>query len=93
MNGQGETYANGQIKQILKDEVMTWFFKNGRIKAQGPYIDGKMEGQWTFYRETGELWQQGELRHDLKHGEWIRYDRDGSIEYRESFRDGKQIKK
>ena len=93
MNGQGETYANGQIKQILKDEVMTWFFKNGRIKAQGPYIDGKMEGKWTFYRETGELWQQGELRQDLKHGEWIRYDRDGKIEYRENFRDGKQIKK
>lgn len=93
MKGQGETYANGQIRQELSNEIMTWYFKNGRVKAQGPYIQGKMEGEWTFYRETGELWQTGQLKCDLKHGQWIRYDRAGEVEYQEEFVEGKQVKK
>ncbi len=92
MKHSEETYANGQIKKEFKDGILTWFFKNGKIKAQGPLVDGKMEGSWTFYRETGQLWQTGSLKKDLKHGEWIRYDREGAIEYRETFLEGKQQK-
>lgn len=89
MKQTDETYVNGQIKQELAGETMTHYFKNGRIKAKGPYINGKMEGRWEFFRETGELWQTGELVSDVKHGEWVRYDRDGNEEYRETFTNGK----
>lgn len=93
MKQTGDTYVNGQIKQELAGETMIHYFKNGKIKARGPYINGKMEGRWEFFRETGELWQTGELALGIKRGEWIRYDRDGQQEYRETFINGRIKKK
>ena len=52
-----------------------------------------MQGEWTFYRETGRLWQVGNLKDNLKHGSWIRYDRKDKLEYEELFEIGKIIKK
>ena len=88
-----KNYTNGQKVFELIGEKLTYFYKNGRIKAEGPYINSKMEGEWKFYRETGQLWQIGNFRHEMKHGSWIRYDRNDKIEYNESFIDNKIVKK
>lgn len=93
MDQSKAAYANGQIKEEIRACIKTVFFKTGRIKAQGPFLQGKMEGKWTFYRETGELWQTGELKADVKHGIWERFDRQGQLEYREEFNNGRQVKK
>lgn len=87
------TYANGQLIEETIGNIRTIYFKNGKIKAQGPVSAGKMDGKWTFYRETGELWQTGELKADIKHGIWERFDRDGQCDYHEEFREGRQVKK
>lgn len=71
---------------------MTYFFKDGLIKAKGPYEE-TMEGEWVFYREGGKLWQVGNFKNGLKHGSWIRYDRSMKVEYNETFVEGKIIKK
>jgi antitoxin component YwqK of YwqJK toxin-antitoxin module len=52
-----------------------------------------MEGEWIFYRETGQLWQIGNFKNSKKHGHWIRYDRNNQIEYNETFIDNKIVKK
>jgi antitoxin component YwqK of YwqJK toxin-antitoxin module len=52
-----------------------------------------MEGEWIFYRETGQLWVVGNFRNGKKNGSWIRYDRNNKLEYQENFLDGKLIKK
>ncbi|MCD8506048.1 MAG: hypothetical protein LRY37_02795 [Alkalibacterium thalassium] len=52
-----------------------------------------MEQEWIFYRKTGELWQVGHFKADQKHGRWLRYSRDGEVEYDEQFENGKQLKK
>ena len=82
-------YSNGQRVYELKDEVLTYFYKNGRLKAQGPYINGKMEGRWIFYRETGQLWQEAGFKEGKKHGRWLRYDRNNKAEYDETFNNGR----
>lgn len=87
------TYSNGQIIQEITATTKTVFFKNGRIKAQGPFYNGQMEGKWTFYRETGELWQTGELKANIKHGSWERFDRTGQRVYLEEFSEGSLVKK
>ena len=51
-----------------------------------------MEGEWKFYRETGQLWQVGNFKEGQKHGFWIRYDRKGELEYQEKFKDGNLMK-
>lgn len=87
-----KTYANGQKVYTLKDGKLTYFFKDGTVKSEGPFEDEKMEGEWIFYRATGQLWQVGHFKGNTKHGRWIRYDKENEIEYDEVFENGK-IKK
>ncbi len=90
---ENKTYANGQKVHELSGDRLTYFYKNGRIRAEGPFINGQMEGEWTFYRETGQLWQVGHFKHNQKHGHFIRYDRNDQVEYEEVFDNGKIVKK
>lgn len=84
---QGKThYANGQPVFRQDGDVLTYFFKTGLKKAEGPFIAGVMQGEWRFWRETGELWQVGHFRDGVKQGEWLRLARDGSVEKRAVFR-------
>jgi antitoxin component YwqK of YwqJK toxin-antitoxin module len=82
-------YSNGQKVQELNGNKLTYFFKNGKVKAEGPFINGKMEGEWKFFRETGQLWQIGNFKKDMKNGKWLRYDKNNKLEYREIFKDNK----
>ncbi len=45
-----------------------------------------------FYRKSGELWQVGNLKQDIKNGSWIRYDRSGQIEKEALFENEKEAK-
>ena len=92
MNGK-KVYKNGQAVFEQKGNVLTYYFKTGEIKAKGKSINSMMEGKWVFNRESGELWQIGNFKRNQKHGEWIRYDRKGKVEYQETFVDGKLVKK
>jgi len=38
-------YSNGQIISVIKYNIMTTFYKSGKIKAEGPYKNGMMEGE------------------------------------------------
>ncbi|MFV8369805.1 toxin-antitoxin system YwqK family antitoxin [Flavobacterium sp. LB2R40] len=85
-------YVNGQIAHELVGDQLTYFFKNGKVKARGTFINGVMEGEWLFYRETGQLWQIGNFKNSKKNGSFIRYDRNNQIEYHERFEIDKIIK-
>jgi len=86
-------YTNGQPVYAMTGDKLTYFYKNGNIKAQGPFINNLMEGEWIFYRETGQLWQTANFRNNKKHGSWIRYDKNDKIEYQEEFENNRIIKK
>ena len=43
-------YANGQKIFEIKENTLTYFFKNGNLKASGSFINELMEGEWVFYR-------------------------------------------
>jgi antitoxin component YwqK of YwqJK toxin-antitoxin module len=87
-----KNYANGQKIHELTGNKLTYFFKNGEVKAAGLFQDDNMEGEWKFYRETGQLWQIGVFKKGKKNGPWVRYDRKGKLEYQESFMDDKVVK-
>lgn len=48
-----------------------------------------MQGEWKFYRETGQLWQIGNFKDNQKHGKWVRFDKKGNLEYEETYFEGK----
>ena len=52
-------YNNGQKVYELTENTLSYFYKNGNLKATGPFINEFMEGEWLFYRESGQLWQVG----------------------------------
>ncbi len=86
-------YKNGQKMFEQKGSTLTWFFKTGQVKARGRSVEGVMQGRWVFYRETGQLWQVGHFKDNLKHGAFVRYDRSDRVEYQETFALGKIVKK
>jgi antitoxin component YwqK of YwqJK toxin-antitoxin module len=86
-------FKNGQKATSQKGDGLTYFYKSGPIKAKGKFVGGLMQGKWVFKREDGSLWQIGHFKDNLKHGEWIRYDKTGEIEYRERFVLGKIVKR
>jgi len=86
-------YTNGQKTFEQTGDMLTYFFKDGKIKAKGISVNEVMQGEWIFYRETGQLWQVGNFRDNQKHGKWLRYDKNDQLEYEEMFDKGKVIKK
>ncbi|MDR1055217.1 MAG: hypothetical protein LBL90_05210 [Prevotellaceae bacterium] len=87
-----DTYANRQKIYILEGTKLTFFFKDGKLKAEGSYENDMMQGEWKFYRATGQLWVIGYFKDDKKDGSWVRYDKNDRIEYNEEFKDGKLVK-
>lgn len=39
-----------------------------------------LEGEWIFYRQSGQLWQIGNFQNNKKHGKWIRFNKDNQVE-------------
>ena len=89
MKDIGNKYKNGQPITKVEGELLTYFFENGEIKAQGKYINEKMEGKWIFNKKEGYLWQVGNLKNNKKHGPWIRSNPDGTIQKEQVFENGK----
>ena len=85
-------YNNGQVVRQQKGDILTYYHKDGNIKAQGKCVDGVFQGKWVFNKKEGYLWNVGHFRDHKKHGKWIRYRADGSVEKEETFRDGKKVK-
>lgn len=86
----GETYVNGQKVTQQNGNILTYFFENGEIKAQGEFVNDVMRGQWIFNKKNGDLWQVGNFD-DMgnKHGDWTIFNKDGSPQKEKTFKHGK----
>jgi len=85
-------YNNGQKVSEQNGEILTFYYKSGKKKAEGKCINNNFEGEWLFFRENGKLMQKGNFAENKKDGEWIRFDDNGNIEYHSKFKNGKEIK-
>lgn len=85
-------YNNGQLVSEQKGDILTYYHKDGKIKAQGKCADSLFQGKWEFYKKEGFLWQIGHFKDNKKHGKWIRYRADGSVEKEEDFKNGNVVK-
>jgi len=61
-----KNYANGQKIHELTGDKLIYFYKSGKLKAEGPFIKEQMDGEWKFYRETGQLCQVGHFKNGKK---------------------------
>ena len=77
----------------MTENTLTYFYKNGNLKATGHFINELIEGEWLFYRESGQLWQVGNLENNLKYGRFVRYDKKDEVEHDKTFLNGKLVDK
>ncbi len=85
-------YSNGEVVSEQKGDTCTYYHIDGKIKAQGKCIDGMFQGKWIFNKKEGYLWVVRHFKDSKKHGKWIRYTSDGSIEKEETFENGKKVR-
>jgi antitoxin component YwqK of YwqJK toxin-antitoxin module len=86
-------YSNGQVQQSQRGNILTQFYKEGTIKAQGPIKDNLMDGLWHFYRENGIVSEAGTFKKGLKHGPWVEYDKIGSVVAEIQYEEGVEVSK
>ena len=65
----------GSVQQGLRLD----FFRDGRLRAEGPVKDGVLHGAWRWYRQDGSLLRSGRFVRGRKVGEWTTHDRHGRV--------------
>jgi antitoxin component YwqK of YwqJK toxin-antitoxin module len=73
----GVFYAQNE-KPVLEQEgnlvKATYYYENGKVKQQGYFKDGKLEGQWKSFDQNGNKTAMGEYVNGEKTGKWFFWD-------------------
>ena len=71
-------YYIGDMKNGLPNGKGTKFYKDGNVRYNGEFIDGKKEGHGTNYYSNGNYYI-GEWKNNQRHGRGTLYNRDKEI--------------
>lgn len=62
-------------------------FKDGKLSGEGDYApDGKRQGPWRRWHDTGAVLDEGVFVLGKKTGEWVSYDKAGNETQRKTHR-------
>ena len=67
-------------------------FPNTKLKGEGVYKTGNLNGIVKYYRANGNLERLERYQHAVKHGWWIFFDKDGRQIGSELFWEGRKLK-
>ena len=67
------------------------FHRNGTLRTQGAYANGREEGLWRDFHDNGSVACVGEYRLGKEQGLWRFFDRDGDEERMVVYRDGRPV--
>lgn len=82
-------YANGQKVYEMDGNTLMYYYRDGTLKAKGPFHDGKKEGRWHYYRKSGHLWKEGTYHNGKRDGLWEQFSPEGQIEVEVRYTHGK----
>jgi len=63
----------------VTDGARLEFFGDGQLKATGRMKDGKLHGNWKWFRQDGSLLRAGRFVAGEQAGTWTTYDRAGEV--------------
>lgn len=69
----------GVLGSAQTDSLHRYYHPNGRVASEGALINGKPEGHWRNYYDTGVLRSEGARRELLLEGVWKFYDTKGRL--------------
>jgi uncharacterized protein len=86
----GTMIAEGIVDEKgLRQGKFTEYFENGRIMAEGRYVDSRPVGFWKYYYQDGNLEQEGEFDNRGLHiGQWTWYYPNGNTWKIENYENG-----
>ncbi len=77
---------------VLNGDYITKY-PNGIIKMKGFYINGKREGEWIGFFESGKKQSEGFFKAGLRDGKALVYHENEQIYYEGYYKNGKQVGK
>lgn len=66
-------------------------YSNGKEKMKGLIKNGKREGLWQAWYETGILWSEAEYHEGVNHGFSKTYFENGKVRYQGNYENGKKV--
>ena len=72
-----------------KEGLTKIFYKNGRLKEEGLWLDDKQSGTWSFYDELGRVKSKINFKNDNQDGLSLFYNANGVVLEATQFKDGK----
>ena len=58
------------------------------MKGERNYVDGKVEGKYVGYYESGNVYWEADYVNGKREGKWVWYDRSGNITDEDIWKDG-----
>jgi antitoxin component YwqK of YwqJK toxin-antitoxin module len=85
-------FDNGSVKSVYKytdlnNYEVTNFYISGKPMETGSFANGKMNGLWVSYSETGLKSGEATYVNGMKSGEWKIYDEFGALKYKINYAD------
>lgn len=91
-------YEEGSKKSAYKYKnqdnfEFTHFYRNGKIKETGSFVNGKIDGHWTTFSDLGILTAEAFYEQGKKAGEWRIFDENGNLKYKIQYENNKMLSK
>jgi len=64
------------------------YYPDGSVCLRTEYLSGKLEGPFSYYHPNGKLYYEGAYREDLKYGDWMIFNEDGTLKQIITYKDG-----
>ncbi len=73
----GQPALSGKLEKKLRAGLWKHYYPNGKLMAEGIYLDGEKVDEWKFYYIDEKLKSQGIFVNNLKDGSWTEYEKSG----------------
>lgn len=82
--------AEGMLDSLgLEEGPWKYFYSDGKLKAEGEYINGKKEGEWIYYFPDETIQQKGKYVNGLPNGFWQWWYNNKQLHREETYRKGR----
>lgn len=88
-------YPDGSLaeKLVFDQGVKTgqWvqYYPDGKLCLRAEYIAGKLDGPFTFWFTNGKIQFEGKYVNDIREGDWMVFNEDGSLKQIMQYREGR----
>ena len=81
----------GEINQIDGSDKKQgpWkIYADTILVAEGSYVDGKPDGLWTYWYESGQMKEEGHFDQGMKNGMWVEWYSDSKLMWKGEWTNG-----